>query len=404
MGETKLTKALLDGWIKEIVGPMVAEIRSDNEKRAQEQVEKFKSFAGSDQSFVTKGGGDVEGQKGLGAARYLRAIAAGRGSRENAIAFAKGWTDPVGEQVVKALNASTGSAGGFIVPPGWTNEVIELLYNRTAVRKMGAVVVPMPNGTMTIPKVSGGATASYVGEQTSPNASQPTLGNIQLTYKKLRCTVPISNDLLQFASVNADGMVRNDMLQQISIAEDAAFLRGNGTQYSPKGLRNWAPTANVLTANATVNLANVTTDLGNMILQLEEANVPFIRFGWIFAPKTKNYLMTVRDGNGNYAYRPEMLGGTLWGYPFVATNQIPVNLGAGTDSEIIAADFNDVLIGESSELVIDASTEAAYLDENGNLVSAFANDQTVLRAIAKHDLGVRREESIVVLDSVKWGN
>ena len=66
-------------------------------------------------------------------------------------------------------------------------------------------------------------------------------------------------------------------------------------------------------------------------------------------------------------------------------------------------DFDDVLIAESSDMTIDTSTEAAYLDSSGTLVSAFANDQTVLRAIMRHDLGVRHEESIAVIEAVKWG-
>ena len=40
----------------------------------------------------------------------------------------------------------------------------ELLSDRTIVRKLGARPVPLPNGNMTLPRVAGGATASYTGE------------------------------------------------------------------------------------------------------------------------------------------------------------------------------------------------------------------------------------------------
>jgi hypothetical protein len=37
------------------------------------------------------------------------------------------------------------------------------------------------------------------------------------------------------------------------------------------------------------------------------------------------------------------------------------------------------------------------------LVSAFQNDQTVIRAISEHDLVMRRQESIAILQGVIYG-
>ena len=348
---------------------------------------------------------DKAPEKGMRCARLIRALAAGKADPVRAKAFAEeNWKDPLGVEVTKALAAGQGSAGGFMVPEDYVDEVIELLRNRTAVRRLGAITVPMPHGTLTYPKQTGGATAEYVGENAGQNASQPTLGSIVFSAKKLRVTVPISNDLLIYSRPSADTLVRNDMLRQTSIKEDLSFIRGAGTNFSPKGLYFQAASDNKFDANGTVNLANVTTDLGKAILKLEENNVAFSKPGWIMAPRTRNYLMTVRDGNGNYAFRAEMLLGTLWGFPFVSTNQILKTYGSGSnESEVYLADFDDVLIAESSDMTIDTSTEAAYLNSDGTLVSAFANDQTVLRAIMRHDLGVRHEESIAVIEAVKWG-
>jgi HK97 family phage major capsid protein len=112
--------------------------------------------------------------------------------------------------------------------------------------------------------------------------------------------------------------------------------------------------------------------------------------------------MTIRDGNGNFAYRDEMLAGTLWGFPFGTTTAIPTNLGGGSDeSEIYFVDFADAIIGEAQTLTVDASTEASY-KSGGNLVSAFSKDQTVIRAIEEHDFAMRHDASVAVLTAVKW--
>jgi HK97 family phage major capsid protein len=63
--------------------------------------------------------------------------------------------------VTRALSASQGSAGGFIVPPDYMNEIIELLRPRAVVRAAGPRVIPMPRGTMTLPGQSSAASAGY---------------------------------------------------------------------------------------------------------------------------------------------------------------------------------------------------------------------------------------------------
>ena len=71
------------------------------------------------------------------------------------------------------------------------------------------------------------------------------------------------------------------------------------------------------------------------------------------------------------------------------------------ESEITFADFDDVVIGEAMSLRIDASQEASYI-EGSTLVSAFSQDQTVVRCITEHDFGVRRDVSVCIMNGVNW--
>jgi hypothetical protein len=48
------------------------------------------------------------------------------------------------------------------------------------------------------------------------------------------------------------------------------------------------------------------------------------------------------------------------------------------------------------------SSEAAYVDVNGNMVSAFQNDLTLLRAIEEHDFAPRHDEAIGVISGAGW--
>jgi hypothetical protein len=100
-----------------------------------------------------------------------------------------------------------------------------------------------------------------------------------------------------------------------------------------------------------------------------------------------------------------MLTGKLWGLPYKTTTQIPINLAytGSAESENYVADFADCVIGESSEIIIDASPNAAYYDSvAGAVVSSFSRDESVIRAIARHDFGMRHDASVAVHPDVDW--
>jgi len=84
------------------------------------------------------------------------------------------------------------------------------------------------------------------------------------------------------------------------------------------------------------------------------------------------------------------------------TTSIPVNLGGGDESEIYFVDFAEIMVGEVEGIIVDASDTAAYHD-GSNVVAAFSQDQTVIRAIVQHDMAPRHNTSIAVLTAVDWG-
>jgi HK97 family phage major capsid protein len=339
--------------------------------------------------------------KGTLAARMIKALAASKGNPQVATAlYKKNHGDDV---AYKALAATDATAGGFLIPEIMSADIIELLRPASAFRRLNPVIVPMNAGNLHIPKMAGGAAAGYIGENQNLPKTQPTFGDIAATAKKLGALVPISNDLLRRADAGSETMVRNDLVAALAQRSDLAFIRDDGTAGTPKGLRYWVPSSNVLPANGTVNLVNVTTDLGLLMLALLNGNVRMLSPGWLMSPRTYIYLTTVRDGNGNFVFRQEMLGGSLWGFPFAFTTQIPINLGGGSnESELYFADFADVVIAEATQILIDSSSEAAYHD-GVQVVAAFSLDQTVIRAILEHDMVLRHAESVAVLTGVLWG-
>ena len=319
--------------------------------------------------------------------------------------------------VAKALNTTGVSTGGALIPQAFSNEIIDLLRAETVVRDCEPTIVDMPTGNLTIPRLAAGATAGYQGELDDMSASQETFDDLHLNAKKLTALVPVSNDLLRRASQNLERIIRDDMVQALARREDLAFLLGDGSGNSPIGLLNLCPATNKLIAapfaddsNATI-LSAVNGVLLGLRLTLKNNFCRMIRPRWILTPTTEAFLMGLRDQVGNFVYKDEMADkGTLWGIPYKVTQQLPTNLSAATaagstandGAYIFLADFADVILAETYNMVVDASDVASYKDAGGNLVSTFTRDQTAFRIITEHDFNIRHWASVAVALLPAW--
>jgi HK97 family phage major capsid protein len=315
--------------------------------------------------------------------------------------------------MTKALAEGTGSAGGFLVPVEVAAEVLTILRSRSAVMRMGPRIVPVEK-ELDVVSLASGATAAYVSENFPiPTSEQTFAESVLLRPKELAALVPVSDRLLRDAadSPDVEEVVREDLAEVLGLRADLAFLRGTGTT-EPLGVRN----ASGLTAapNLGANGAAPTFDnLKDMVANLRAANAPFERPGWIFNPRTINTLEKVKDGQGRYLADAGLLtfdrtggGGTLLGFPFRTSTQIPINLttGSSTDTSEIyfSSDWQECWIGENEELRIEISGEAAYTTDGGTTwISAFQNRQHLFRATWSHDLGLRRPSLFSVMTGVR---
>ena len=336
--------------------------------------------------------------KGATFSKITRALAASKGIPQ----VASMWSaNMFGEShpATKALAASIGSSGGFIVPEAYSADIIELLRAQAVVRRANPTIVPM-SGTYLMPKIATGSSAAYVGENTNITKTGPTFGQIRLTSRKLAALVPISNDLLKTSSPSADSVVINDLVAGLANTEDAAFLRSDGTMNAPKGLYYWANSGNI-TNTAGTSLANIETDLKTAINDLMNNNVRMIRPVWFMAPRSLQHLRFIRDTSGNKAFPEVGESNMLLGYPIFTSNNIPTNI-SSNQTELYFVDMADAVIGEEQGIELMVSDTAAYHD-GSNVVAAFSLDQTVIRAIMKHDFALRHDYSCAVINQITWG-
>lgn len=334
--------------------------------------------------------------------RIAIAIAATGGNDHRAMAAhaEKIWGGETG-QIVANMEQSTLTKGGYLVDTAYSRDFIDILRPNVVIRRMGAVSVPMPDGNLSMRKKTQGTNAGYVGERDPAPVTDVRVGELKLSAKTLRALVPITNQLIRRASFGVDAMVRDDLVQGIAVKEDQQFIRGVGSSTAPAGLFSLILPANKLVMTANPTLTTVTSDLGRLRLRVVNANIPMSKCGYIMSPTVAMFLENLRDGNGNRAF-PEVAQGRLGIYPIGITTSVPDNLGVGgNESEVYFGDMSQFLIGDTYQVTLAASTEAAY-DDNGTMRSAFSNDETVIRIIQEHDTQLRQDSAFAVLTGVTW--
>jgi HK97 family phage major capsid protein len=352
-------------------------------------------------------------KRGIKASRYVLGLLHARFHHVSIEKAAEFISNRFGDDVVaRALNAGITGEGGALIPQDFMADLIELLRASTAVRGANPMEVGMPMGNLTIPRLAGGATAGYQNELDDIAISQERFDDVNFVAKKLTAMVPVSNDLIRRSPIGVEEIVRDDLVQTIARREDLAFLRGDGTDKGPIGMRHLVLPANLITVAAMPatpaagdQLTAILAASSAAILALQNGMSRMIRPTWIMSPTLVRFIALARDQVGGFYFKDEIERGMWEGYPVRTTQQIPTNLVMTTytkASEIYFVDMADFVIADTYNVVVDASDVAAYNDGT-SMVSSFQRDQSLFRVIAEHDCNMRHLQSLVVLLTQDWG-
>lgn len=290
----------------------------------------------------------------------------------------------------KDLSAGVPTEGGYLVPETTLEGVIEMLRERCIIMRLGAQELPMDTGTLNLNKQTDGATASYVGENQPVNASDPDFGAIHLAAKKMMVNVPISNDLLKTARIAADRFVANDAMSAMKVKFDRTAFTSQGGQYAPRGLV-------AMEGLTTLSIAGALTadNIVNFIVKLFGQNVDLDNFstvGWAFGIELWRDLFNLKATTNEYLLRAQLELGKLLRYPW-ETTQFLARAAGGTAPMYFGA-WNQFIIARQGLMEIDTSTEAAYNNASGTVVSSWSRDQTLVRLIDRHDFALRQGAAI----------
>lgn len=327
---------------------------------------------------------------GLRGARVVRAYAATKGMGQDIPRFL---SDTLKDKetckiVEKSLATTTPSAGGALVLDEFlANEFYPLLRDHVSIYGLGARIIPMPKGTLSIAGFDTGATIGWVGEARGKQATGQTFGKVRLSSKKAYGIISLSNDLLEESDLAVDEMVKMDMLDALTELLTHTAVHGTGSEYSPKGIalderRTQVSIGALLTQDDPVKFV--------LALKKAKVNFDFTSAGWLFNSAVWAQFYSLKTTTGAWIFRDEMNEGKLMGYPFQVTESVSTGSDAHGLTHILFGKWSELIVGVTRDIMVEMSRDASLrLDEAGNAANAFEDDLTFIKLTQKLDMGLR---------------
>lgn len=407
----KMTKAELDAHTLDVETKAV-------EKFAVKQTNHVKGLFNVGGKTVKGYDVDTVEGRGIALARGLRAMAIAKGDPSRAVEVVKDWqsrsrfsSDDMLRDVVSkgVISPATLASGGIFITPNLYGEFVEILYPKSVVRQIAGIQFDtLPSGQLKIHREAGsGITTAWLGDSPAvptTNASEPTVQSYTMTVKTLAATAAIQNVEMrrQDAGTNIDQKILKIIQRDASNALDVAYLRYLGGSNAPKGLRGWIKSTQQIAMDATKSIDTISKELTKMSSDVESANVIMENGCYIMSSRSRSYLGSLRTTLGVYVFEElRGLNPTFNGYPVYVTNNIPNNLGGGTESEIYFVDASKIIIGDGVDMQIKVITEGNYL-RGGVQQSTSINDETAFTFMSETDLCLLYDQAGSVLTGVTY--
>ena len=349
--------------------------------------------------------------KGTLFTRYALAVAAGKGSYSDTLAYAKRFTDtPQIAGFVKSLWDGTKAVEGtsVVASPGWGGELVN---PNTAMTEFVELLMPqtiigrVPNFRrvpFNIPIITqtGGSTFEWVGEGAPKPVGELAFERTTLGYTKCAGIVVLTEELIRLSTPNAEDRARGDLIEQCAKFLDEQFIKVAITA----GASNPASITNGVASPAATgtDVDAVKADLMTALATFTAAKIPIT--GLVIAT-TPNLalglsLLTNALGQAPAGFSVTPSGGTLLGYPVIVSESVD----AGT---VVIFKPSEIFLADDGQVRLDASNQAT-LDMNGGspsspVFSLWQRNCVGLRAERWINWKKRRDAVVAVIDTAAYG-
>ena len=224
-------------------------------------------------------------------------------------------------EVRNALSVGKDDEGGFTVPDEFERRLIQGLEENNIFRQM-AHVIRTSSGTRKIPVANDTIEASWIDEGEEIPEGTTKFAQTTLSAYKMGKMIRVSNELLNDSAFDIAAYIADRFGKAMGRAEEKAFITGTGEK-QPTGLLNDIIGAE-LGATAESQTAVTFDDIFKLYYSLKS---PYrAKAAFICNEELLLQLMTLKDGQGNYIWKPALDIGkpdTILGRPIYTSGYMP---------------------------------------------------------------------------------
>ncbi|PWC53269.1 capsid protein [Azospirillum sp. TSO22-1] len=250
-------------------------------------------------------------------------------------AFIRNGRECMSADEVRSLLASDDTKGGALAPGEFIAELQRNVVLFSPVRAV-ANVRGIGSGSATMPKRTGGMTASWVGDTEDRPETTVTFGAATYDVAELAAWVDVPFSLLEDSAFDINALLAFEFAEEFGSKEGAAFVTGNGTK-KPLGFMSDTGLSFTTSGHASQVTADGLIDLYHAVPTPYRANAV-----WMMNSTTIGTVRKLKDGNGQYLLATTGLAGsmatTILGRPVIEAPDMP-DVGAGA-YPIVFGDFS----------------------------------------------------------------
>lgn len=265
----------------------------------------------------------------------------------------------------------TTSAGSELVPTDHRpDQYINALVASSVVRGLGARVLNGLTGNLSIPRETDSPAVGWVAENAALSSDDANFDAVTLSPKHVGALSEWSRNMLLQASPDVEQLLRQMLARNVALAIDLAAIQGGGSN-EPTGVLANGSIATQAYADSLFDTA------AEMIAKCDIANVGTARRSFLTSNTVKKIAMKALDANN----LPVGVGNIFHGEAATFSNQVPTDLGVGTDEHaFLYADWSELMIGLWSELDILVNPFESTAYSKGNIsIRAMATCDVALR-------------------------
>lgn len=267
----------------------------------------------------------------------------------------------------------------------WANAVDDSVIMRASRQ------ITLPGSGVTIPMITGDATANWVNETDEKPVSDATVSSKSITPYKLAVIEVFSDEF------------RRDLPGLY--AELARRLPSAlGRKFDSTILHGTAPGSNfdVLTSSTAVAIDGTDT-LGDLVTALTTVGAAGGDLShWLVSPQVEGTLMSAKDGAGNYAFLRDVRNetgsiGSVFGRDVLRSSAVYNNPATGADVVGFAGDFARSAVWGSVEGIQISVSDQATVNKGGTQLNLWQRNMFAIRAEVEVGFAVRNGAHFVKL-------